>query len=270
MSRLRQSLDAARAQKRLAFLPFLAGGYPDRATFIETLKQIAAAGADAVEIGFPFSDPIADGPVIQAAFADTLSRGFRVADLFAAIGEARQSIQTPLVAMVSYSVVYRYGVDHFLADGKAVGLDAILIPDLPPPEAQSVCATIRSAGLDTVLLVAPTTSQARRAEIAKLCSGFVYYLSVSGITGARDALPADLEQNVIGLKSIIDVPVCVGFGLHKPEQMKQLMAIADGAIVGSAIVKLMDLHRGKSPKDVAESVASYCREMICAGQASSQ
>lgn len=259
-SRLAESITAARPQKRLAFLPFLPGGYPDVTTFVETLKAIARF-ADAVEIGFPFSDPIADGPTIQAAFAETLKRGVKVEHIFAAVAEARKSVRTPLIAMVSYSIVYRYPLARFIATAKASGFDAILIPDLPPPEAEEICQQINAAGLDTVLLVAPTTSVKRRAEIARLSTGFVYYLSVSGITGERDALPADLAMGVTAMKSLTAVPVCVGFGISKPSHMAQVAAVADGAIVGSAIVKRMQQHAGESPEAIAAAVATYCQEM---------
>jgi len=260
-SRLAESIAAAHKNKKLAFLPFLAGGYPDVPTFVATVKAVAGAGADAIEIGFPFSDPIADGPTIQAAFAQTLLKGVKVEHIFAAVVEARKTVKTPLVAMVSYSIVYRCPLGKFLSGAKASGFDAILIPDLPPPEAQNICHTINATGLDTVLLVAPTTSPKRRAEIGKLCTGFVYYLSVSGITGERDALPADLAANVNAMKALASVPVCVGFGISKPSHMKQVAAVADGAIVGSAIVKRMQQHAGESPTAIAKAVASYCREM---------
>lgn len=260
-SRLAESIAASRKSKKLAFLPFLPGGYPDVPTFIETMKAVAAAGADAIEIGFPFSDPIADGPTIQAAFAETLKKGMKVEHIFAAVREARKTVETPLVAMVSYSIVFRYPLERFLSGAKASGFDAILIPDLPPPEAQSICQTIRSYDLDTVLLVAPTTSIKRREEIGRLCTGFVYYLSVSGITGERDALPADLAANVTTMKSLASVPVCVGFGISKPSHMKQVAAVADGAIVGSAIVKRMQQHAAETPTAIAQAVATYCQEM---------
>lgn len=261
-SRLSASIEAARSKNGLAFLPFLAGGYPDAATFAAALRAVVEAGADCVEIGFPFSDPIADGPTIQAAFAEVLRSGVKVAHVFAAVREARKTVPTPLVAMVSYSIVYRYGLDRFCADAKSAGFDAMLVPDLPPPEAQAICASIRSAGLDTVLLVAPTTSPRRRAEIAGLCTGFVYYLSVSGITGERDRLPADVAGNVAALKSVAAVPVCVGFGISRPEHLRQLVGVADGAIVGSAIVKQIQQHRGEGCESTARAVSAYCRELL--------
>lgn len=264
--RIHESIELARRSRGLAFLPFLSAGYPDRSAFVETLRALPAAGADAVEIGFPFSDPIADGPTIQAAFAETLSRGFRIADVFSAVREGRSSVNIPLIAMVSHSIVYRLGIDRFIENCREAGFNGVLIPDLPPPEAQAVCDRIRAGGLDTVLLVAPTTSPQRRREIARLCSGFVYYLSVSGITGERDQLPADLPANVSDLKSASDVPVVVGFGISKPEHLRQLIGVADGAVVGSAIVRKMRQATALPATAVAAAVAGYCRELLSAVQ----
>jgi tryptophan synthase alpha chain len=160
--------------------------------------------------------------------------------------------------MVSFSIAYRCGVDRFARDARAAGFDAVIFPDLPPPEAAGVCETIRAANLDTVLLVAPTTSPARRAEIAKLCSGFIYYLSTSGVTGERDQLPPDLLDNVRALKQLSDTPVCVGFGIHRREQVAQLRGVADGAIVGSAIVRRMKANVASAPR----AVADYCRDLL--------
>ncbi|MCS7034648.1 MAG: tryptophan synthase subunit alpha [Phycisphaerae bacterium] len=259
-SRLRESIESGRRKRGLAFLPFLAAGFPDSATFLELLRRMGEV-ADAVEIGFPFSDPIADGPAIQSAFAQTLERGFAVADVFAAVREAKASLQTPLVAMVSYSIVYRYGLERFLQDCREACFDGVLLPDLPPPEAQSVCPRIHAQGLDTVLLVAPTSTLARRREITGLCSGFVYYLSVSGLTGERDELPGDLQRQVGELKSLTDLPVCVGFGVSKSSHIKQLSGVADGVIVGSAIVRMVSQQTGRSAEEIAESVVKYCREL---------
>lgn len=261
-SRLRESIESAVSRRGLAFLPFLPAGYPDRAGFAAALRAVTDAGADCVEIGFPFSDPIADGPTIQAAFAHALRDGVKVADVFAAVASARQTVQTPLVAMVSHSIVFRQGVERFCGEAKSAGFDGILIPDLPPPEAQATCEVVRSHGLDTVLLVAPTTSAARRQKIAELCSGFVYYLSISGVTGARDALPADLARNVTELKSMTRVPVCVGFGISHSSHLSQLCGVADGAIVGSALVKQMEPAGASSPEAVAQAVRSYCRQLL--------
>src|SRR5262249_35722698 len=186
----------------------------------------------------------------------------KLAEVFSAIAAVRPTVSLPLVGMVSHSIVYRYGVDRFVADARTAGFDALIIPDLPPPEAQQACDRGGAGGVDTVLLVAPTTSPKRRKEIAELSSGFIYYLSVSGITGERDKLPADLAANVRSLKEQTSTPVCVGFGISKPEHVAQLAGVADGAIVGSAVVRRMQQHSGESADKIATAVAGYCRELL--------
>jgi tryptophan synthase alpha chain len=251
-----------RARQQIAMMPFIAAGYPDIETTIATIPALEAAGANLIEIGFPFSDPIADGPVIQEAFVKALAKKIRVADVFAAVAQARSKCAMPFVAMLSYSVVFRYGLERFVKDAKAAGFDGLILPDLPPPEAQKVCALINAGGLETILLVAPTTSEPRRKEIARLSTGFVYYLSISGITGERAALPADLEANIRKLKSVCDRPVCVGFGINKPEHVQQLSGVADGAIVGSAFVRRMTEHAADGADGIARACAAYCRELL--------
>jgi tryptophan synthase alpha chain len=253
---------ALHQRKQIALMPFIPAGYPDLATTAAVLPALEAAGANLIEIGIPFSDPIADGPTIQAAFTEALAKKLKVADVFRTIAQVRSRVSIPLVAMVSYSIVFRYELDRFLADAKSAGFDGLILPDLPPPEAQRVCDTVRAAGLETILLVAPSTSAERRKEIARLSSGFVYYLSVAGITGERDQLPADLAKNVSELKSLTDRPVCVGFGIHKAEQVAQLAKFADGAIVGSAIVKRMKQFEAEGAEGIARRVGEYCRELV--------
>lgn len=251
-----------RRQQRIGLFPFIPAGYPDLPTTAALLPALEAAGASAVEIGFPFSDSIADGPVIQAAFSQALSKKITVRDIFDTIATTRGAIAMPLVAMVSYSIVYRYGPDRFLADAKTAGFDAILAPDLPPPEGERFCAKVRAAGLDTVLLLAPSTAAQRRKEIADLCSGFIYYLSVTGITGARDALPPDLQSNVRQIKTLTRQPVAVGFGVSQPEHLRQMALFADAAIVGSAIVRIINNHLKDGPVGIAGAVGAFCRELL--------
>jgi tryptophan synthase alpha chain len=215
-----------------------------------------------IEVGIPFSDPIADGPVIQQAFTDALSKGVHVHDIFRTVCDARAHVALPLVAMVSFSIVFRYETKRFLSDARDAGFDGIILPDLPPPEAQGVCEAIRAGGLDTVMLVAPSTPPARRAQIAALCSGFVYYLSLAGTTGERSELPPDLIENVKQLRAIGDCPVCVGFGISRPEHVRRLRGVADGAIVGSALVRRMMQHRSEPAASVARAAGEMCRELL--------
>ena len=259
---IRQTFEELAARRRIGLVAFIPAGYPDLATTEAVLPALEQAGADVIEIGFPFSDPIADGPTIQAAFTETLTRGLKVNQIFATVAAARQKVSLPLVAMVTYSIVFRYGLEKFVAEAKKSGFDGLILPDLPPPEAQRVCDTVRAGGLDTTLLIAPTTTPQRRKEIAALSSGFIYYLSVSGITGERDQLPADLSENVKQIKNLTDKPVCVGFGIHRPAQVAQLAGVADGAIVGSAFVKRMQQHASEGAQAIAQHLAGYTRELM--------
>ena len=250
-----------RQRKQIALMPFIPAGYPDLATTEVALAAIEAAGGNLIEVGFPFSDPIADGPVVQESFTVALSKKLKIGDVFESIARVRERVSIPLVSMVSYSIVYRYGIDRFVATAKQAGFDGLILPDLPPPEAQAICDRVRTGGLDTILLVAPTTTPQRRAEIARLSSGFIYYLSVSGITGERDQLPANLEENVRQLKGLTDRPVCVGFGISKPAHVAQLRGVADGAFVGSALVKRMKGRLNDGPAAVADEAGAMTREL---------
>ena len=251
-----------RKRGQIALMPFVPAGYPDLATTEAVLPAIERAGGSLIEVGFPFSDPIADGPVVQESFTVALSKKLKIADVFASVARARPNVSIPLVSMVSYSIVFRYGVDRFVAAAKGAGFDGLILPDLPPPEAEAVCDRVRGGGLDTILLVAPTTTPQRRAEIARLSSGFVYYLSVSGITGERDQLPPDLEANVRQLKGLTDRPVCVGFGISKAAHVARLRGIADGAIVGSSVVKRMKGRINDGPAAIASEVAKLMSELL--------
>ncbi len=251
-----------RAKKQIALMPFIPAGYPDLETTAKLLPALEAAGANIIEIGIPFSDPIADGPVIQESFTKALAKGLKLKDLFATVKKARAGVNIPLVGMVSFSVAYRFGVEKFAATMKESGFDGLILPDLPPPEAESVCSKVQKAGLDTILLVAPTTTPQRLKEIARLSSGFIYYLSVAGITGERAALPVELADGVRQMKSLADRPVCVGFGISTADHVAQLAGVADGAIVGSAVVKRMTQAIEKGPDAVVNAVGTYCRELL--------
>jgi tryptophan synthase alpha chain len=255
-----------KGQGRIGLVAFIPAGYPNLETTVASIHALQDNGASVIEIGFPFSDPIADGPVIQEAFTVALANKLKIADIFKSIASTKPTLKVPLVAMVSYSIVFRYGIEKFAAEANAAGFSGMIVPDLPPPEAQSVSGKIRSAGLDTILLIAPTTSPERRKEIADFCTGFIYYLSVSGITGERAHLPPDLEKSVRHLKSLTDRPVCVGFGIHQASQIQQLAKVADGAIVGTAYVRRMKEHLGEKAEKIAEVLGGFSRELV-GGQA---
>lgn len=259
---IRETFDALKAKGHIGLVPFISAGYPDLATTATCLPALEAAGASVIELGFPFSDPIADGPVIQEAYTAALAKKVKVGEIFETVAAARGAVGLPIVGMLSYSIIFRYGPARFVAEAKSAGFDGLIIPDLPPPEAQGVCETVRAGGLDTILLVAPSTTPDRRKQIAELSSGFIYYLSVAGITGERDQLPADLAENVRQLKGMTDKPVCVGFGISKPRHVAQLAGVADGAIVGSAVVRRMTSHITEGPETISAALRQLVAELL--------
>jgi tryptophan synthase alpha chain len=231
-----------RAEKRKAFMPFVTAGDPDIAFTREVLPAVAESGADLIEVGFPFSDPIADGPVIQASYTRALEKHLKLADVFAAIKDvtARPGWNTPLVAMASYTLMFRKGPANFIDTAKAAGLSGAIVPDLPVEEAEELSRLAADRDFKLILLVTPTTSPQRAERVLKACGGFVYVVSVVGITGAREKLPVGLRELLARLRTMTDLPLCVGFGVSKPEHVRDLKEIADGVIVGSALVKKLE------------------------------
>ena len=231
-----------RAAGRKAFMPFVPAGDPDAAFTRDVLAAAAEGGADLVEVGFPFSDPIADGPVIQASYTRALGAGLKLADVFAATRDvaARPGWATPLVAMASYSLVYKKGPAAFMDAAAAAGLSGAVVPDLPVEEAEELSKLAADRDFKLVLLVTPTTSPARAEKVVRACGGFVYVVSVVGITGERDRLPVELHAQIARLRTMTDLPLCVGFGVSRPEHVRELKDLADGVIVGSALVKKLE------------------------------
>lgn len=257
----------------MAFMPFLTAGDPDMKTTLAVMRELARSGVDLIEVGFPYSDPIADGPVIQASYTRALSRGFRVDDLFAGIQSLAADLETgtngpppALVAMVSYAIVLRRGPRAFVEQAKEAGFAGFIIPDLPADEAGEVRDLASENGMDLIPLIAPTTPQERAMRILKTASGFVYCISVAGITGVRDELPPELTDQLNWLQSHTDVPLAVGFGISRPEQVDSLRGQADGIIVGSAIVRRMQpLVEGSRPGDeVIAEIGDYAQQMVAA------
>ncbi len=221
-----------------AFIPFFTVGDPDMETTQALVKEAAARGADCIELGVPFSDPIADGPTIQASYYRALEKGFKLDHLFAMGRRLRaDGLMTPLVAMISESLIFRRGVVRFMEEAAGAGIDGLIIPDLPVGYEGDTVERAAAVGLDLIFLCAPTTTPERRARIVERSTGFIYCIAVAGITGTRAVLPTDLEENVKDLKQRTDKPVCVGFGISKPDQAAAVATFADGVIVGSALVK---------------------------------
>lgn len=239
MNRLRQRFAAVGGVVRKGLLPYVTAGYPDLATTVEILAALDAQHCACAELGVPFSDPIADGPVIQTSFSRALEAGFRLDALFDALRVARARIAVPLVAMVSYSIVYRRTPAAFMKAARDAGIDGVIVPDVSIEEADELSAAGRDANCPVVLIAAPNSAPARRARIAALSEPFIYYQSVAGVTGERRSLADDLAQNVAALRTS-GKPVCVGFGIASVDQVRAVCRIADGVIVGSAIVRMMN------------------------------
>ena len=238
-----------------ALMPYLMGGYPDTAASIECGLAAAGAGADLIELGVPFSDPLADGPVIHAAGTEALAGGVHLHDV---LGVARElSSQVPVVLMVYANPVLKRGAERFAAEAAEAGAAGLIVPDLPYDEAGAVRDACDAAGLALVPLVAPTTTPERVAEIGRDARGFVYTVSLAGITGERDELPPELGKTVARVRESTDVPVAVGFGISTAEHARRVAAVADGVIVGSRIVRA-------AGEGGAEAVGAVVRELATA------
>ncbi|MCZ2344001.1 MAG: tryptophan synthase subunit alpha [Bacteroidales bacterium] len=242
-----------RGEQRPAFMPFLTAGDPDLAFTTALLPAVATAGADMVEVGFPFSDPIADGPVIQASYTRALRHGLTLDQIFAGLGQvtATPGWTMPLVAMASYSLIWKKGPDAFLDAAQAAGLSGAVVPDLPAEEADALAQRCRDRDFKLILLVTPTTSPARAERIVRACSGFVYVVSVVGITGERAAVSDTVRGVVDRLRQLTDLPLCVGFGVSQPEHVRELKPMVDGIIVGSALVRKLERAAAESDRDAA-------------------
>ena len=269
-TRIAATFAALKAAGHMAFMPFVTVGDPDVATSMALIRELASRGVDLIEVGFPYSDPIADGPVIQASYTRALSRGLHVNDIFAGIQQLTSSGDKipPLVAMVSYAIVFRLGADNFVQRAKDAGFSGLIIPDLPADEAHDVARIIRDAGLDAIQLVAPTTTPSREDHIVQTGSGFVYCISIAGTTGARDQLPEELSGQLKRLRSKTNLPLAVGFGVSKPEQVETLRGLADGVIVGSAIVRQLErFSNGSTAAEVLRDVGDFAAKMVAATRA---
>ncbi len=252
------------ADGRMAFMPFVTAGDPDLDTTLTVIRRLAAAGVDLVEVGFPYSDPIADGPVIQASYTRALAAGLTVEAIFRRFGELDREATPPLVAMVSCAIVFRVGLEAFVARAAAAGFSGLIVPDLPGDEAADLGRVVREAGLDLVPLIAPTTPESRVEAIVASASGFLYCIAVAGTTGVRDALPEALAAQLADLRTRTDLPLAVGFGISRPEHLLALKGRADGAIVGSALVSRLEplADPAVDPETVLEDVEDWVTALV--------
>ena len=244
MSRIASSFARLRRRGERALIPYFTAGDPSLQITRQLLSEAARQGADLIELGIPFSDPLADGPVIQRASQRALASGVTLPRVLELAREARGEVPVPLVLLTYYNPVLAFGLKAFARTVVETGVDAVIVADLPPEEAAPLSAEARAAGLDLIHLVAPTSPPERMRMIARKSSGFVYAVSLTGVTGARSELPPDVTQYLRDLRAVTTKPICVGFGISTPEQVAAVAAYADGVIVASAIVRLVEAHVG--------------------------
>src|SRR5262245_34445475 len=250
-------------------MPFVTAGDPDLATTRKVVLELAARGVDLIEIGFPYSDPIADGPVIQASYTRALAKHLHVDEIFAAVKALPRSGPTPLpplVAMVAYAIIFRIGPEKFVRQARDADFSGLIVPDLPADEAAEMATQSRAGGLNLIQLIAPTTTPDRTKRILETASGFIYCISVAGTTGVRDQLPAELRQQLQWLKTQTTLPLAVGFGISRPDQVAGLRGQADGVIVGSALVRhVAAIAEQKATLESAlQNVSKLAAEMVAA------
>jgi len=243
MSRIERRFTALREEGRAGLVTYLTAGDPDPDTSARLFAGLATAGADLIEIGMPFSDPMADGPVIQEAGQRALRQGMNLRRTLAMVGQLRRADEaTPIVLMGYYNPIYRYGAERFTHDAVAAGVDGIIVVDLPPEEDVELTAPARAAGLDVVRLATPTSDDRRLSLIVEHASGFIYYVAVAGITGTRSAEAASVAAAITRLRRFTQLPIAVGFGIRTPQQSAEVARVADAAVVGSSLVQRLALN----------------------------
>ncbi len=255
MTRIDAKFATLTAEGKKAFVAYVMAGDPDYATSLELIKGLPGAGVDIIEMGLPFTDPMADGETIQLAGQRALEAGQTLQKTLDMAAEFRKTDDTtPIVMMGYYNPIFNRGVDRFLVDAKAAGIDGLIVVDLPPEEDDELCIPAQQAGLNFIRLATPTTDDKRLPKVLQNTSGFVYYVSITGITGSAEASAADVAPEVARIKSQTDLPLIVGFGIKTPEAAQSIASVADGCVVGSAIVA--ELAKGRSVAEVLAFVRS--------------
>jgi tryptophan synthase alpha chain len=257
-----QLFASLRAQRRKALMPFVTAGDPDLEFTAAVLAELVARGSSLCEVGIPYSDPIADGPVIQASYTRALAHKIKLAQILAMLAGVTPRLTAPTVTMVSYAIILRHGLDRYVAEAQRAGVAGAIVPDLPVEETAELSAICRKADFSLVQLVTPLTPRDRALKIAASSTGFLYYVSVTGITGERTELPQSLIDSVGWLREQTPLPICIGFGISTPEHVKKLAPVADGLIVGSAVVRRMAQASTKPRDAVLKDVGDYVESLI--------
>jgi len=262
VNRIDAVFQAKRACGEKALIPFLTGGYPDMPTSADLAVAIAEAGADLIELGVPFSDPIADGPTIQRSSKFALDRGATLKKILEVVRSIREKTEVPLLLFGALNPFLRYGIEKIVADAKTAGADGFLIPDCPPEESEQIETLCRENEMSLVYLAAPTSPPERHRMIAEHTTGFLYYVAQKGVTGARSELPSDLLEQLEQLRSVSEKPIAVGFGISKPEHVAHVAQAADGVIVGSALIDVISEHEGNP--DLLAKTKEYIASLAAA------
>jgi len=263
MNRIDQKFIDLKRKKKKAFIAFITAGDPNLKITEELVFAFERSGVDIVELGVPFSDPLADGPIIQASSQRSLQKGTNLNKIFNTVKRIRQQSQIPIALMTYYNPIFCYGEDKFIRDARKCGVDGVIIPDLPPEEANGIMASAKMYRLATIFFLAPTTTRQRMKKIIKTATGFIYYISLTGVTGLRKGFSNKNAANIRSAKRITKKPICVGFGISTPAQVRSVAKIADGIIVGSAIVKQIEKNQGRASlvKNVSRFVRRLAREL---------
>jgi tryptophan synthase alpha chain len=262
MSKIDDTFARLRGDGRKALMPFATAGDPDLEFTALVLEEFARRGCSLCEVGIPYSDPIADGPVIQASYTRALAHKIKLAEILNTLSYVAPKVSTPLVTMVSYAIAYRHGLERYVNDAKQAGIAGAIVPDLLVEESGPLAKICRAADFSLIQLVTPTTPRERALRIAEASTGFIYYVSVTGITGERRELPPDLIDNVGWLREKTPLPICIGFGISTPKHVRLLAPVADGLIVGSAIVRRIASAADRRGTEVVAEIGQYVSELL--------
>jgi tryptophan synthase alpha chain len=264
MSSIDQLFAELRRNGRKALMPFVTAGDPDLDFTAEVLREVVGRGSSLCEVGIPYSDPIADGPVIQASYTRALGKHVKLDGIFQMLAGLGPRLGAPVVTMVSYAIIYRRGLETYVRAAKAAGVAGAIVPDLPVEEAGPLADVCRREDFSLIQLVTPTTPRDRAKWIAARTTGFLYYVSVTGITGERTELPREIVDNVAWLRTQTELPICIGFGVSRPEHVRLLAPVADGLIVGSAIVRRVAEASQRPRAEVLHEIGDYVGELLAA------
>jgi len=255
MSRIEQFFNERKAKNEKALIPYITAGDPDLKTTEKILKALIDSGADMIELGVPFSDPMADGPTIQAASQRALKNNFSLQNIFSLVTRVRTFSSIPIILFGYYNPFFQYGLKRLSRDAQQAGVDGFLIVDLPPEEAGPIKEAANAAGLDIIFLLAPTSTDERMKRVAEMASGFVYYVSVTGVTGARKSLDAMIGSSIDKIRTFTKLPIGIGFGISTPEQVREVARYSDAVIVGSALIKVIEDNLGDP--DMVQKVGEF-------------